>query len=83
MMAHTLRASVAASITELKKQPMATIEVGEGEPVVIMNRNHPAFYCVPVDLFESLLERLEDYELAEIVKSHKDESRIRVSLDDL
>ncbi|MGQ7099726.1 type II toxin-antitoxin system Phd/YefM family antitoxin [Escherichia sp. SP-MK] len=36
-----------ASVSELKKNPMATVSAGEGYPVAILNRNQPAFYCVP------------------------------------
>ncbi|EOA0287307.1 type II toxin-antitoxin system Phd/YefM family antitoxin, partial [Escherichia coli] len=39
-----------ASVSELKKNPMATVSAGEGYPVAILNRNQPAFYCVPAEL---------------------------------
>ncbi|EFH5090196.1 type II toxin-antitoxin system Phd/YefM family antitoxin, partial [Escherichia coli] len=41
-----------ASVSELKKNPMATVSAGEGYPVAILNRNQPAFYCVPAELYE-------------------------------
>ena len=34
-MAHTILASTTASISELKRNPMATVAAGDGAPVVI------------------------------------------------
>ena len=33
-----------------EKNPMATVNAGDGYPVAILNRNEPAFYCVPAEL---------------------------------
>ena len=46
-MPHSIHASVTASITEQKRNPMGTVAAGDGATVVILNRNEPAFYCVP------------------------------------
>ena len=46
---------------------MATVNAGEGYPVAILNRNYPAFYCVPADLYEQMLDTLDDHELAKLV----------------
>lgn len=72
-----------ASISELKKNPMATVKAGDGFPVAVLNRNRPAFYCVPADVYEAMLDRLEDQELARLVEERRSEIGIPVSLDDL
>jgi antitoxin StbD len=84
-MAHTILASTTASISELKRNPMATVAAGDGAPVVILNRNEPTFYCVPALAYEALLERLEDLELGALasVRLAAGEVPIPVSLDDL
>ncbi|CAI8763763.1 type II toxin-antitoxin system Phd/YefM family antitoxin [Methylococcus capsulatus] len=41
---------------------MKTVAAGEGFPVAILNRNEPAFYCVPAKAYEALTSRLEDLE---------------------
>ena len=82
-MAHSVLADVAASITELKKDPMGTIEAGRGKPVVIFNRNAPAFYAVPADVYERMLEALDDAHLARLVKERSDEPSREISLDEL
>ena len=38
-MAHLVLAEVAASISELKKNPMGTVAAGEGAAVAILNHN--------------------------------------------
>ncbi|WP_031522702.1 type II toxin-antitoxin system Phd/YefM family antitoxin [Siccibacter colletis] len=73
----------AASITDLKRNPMGTVSEGGGEAVAILNRNEPAFYCVPPALYARLLELAEDAELALIAEERKNGDTVEVSLDDL
>ena len=80
-MPHTILSEIAASVTELKRDPMGTVAAGEGSPVAILNRNEPAFYCVPAKTFEAMMERLEDIELNAIADARKDEARVKVDLD--
>jgi antitoxin StbD len=82
-MAHSIFAEVAASVSELKRNPMATVAAGEGATVAILNRNEPAFYCVPASVYEAMIERLEDIELNAIADARKNEQVIKVELDDL
>ena len=72
-----------ASITELKINPMQVMAEAEGAPVAILNRNKPAFYCVPPEAYEKMMDMLEDMELAAIVRARATEPRIEVSIDDL
>ena len=65
---HLILADISAGISELKKNPMAVIDHGEGAPVAILNRNKPVFYVVPAAAYEVLMEKLEDMELTTIVK---------------
>lgn len=58
-MAHQILAETAASISELKRNPMGTVAAGCGFPVAILNRNEPVFYCVPAKVYESMVERLD------------------------
>ena len=82
-MAHTVLAETTASVSELKRNPMGTVAAGEGWPVAILNRNEPAFYCVPAKAYEALLNRLEDLELNAIANARQSQAEIEVSLDDL
>jgi antitoxin StbD len=82
-MAHQILSETAASISELKRDPMGTVAAGEGFPVAILNRNEPAFYCVPARAFETMMERLEDLELNAIADARAGEKRVKVKLDEL
>lgn len=82
-MASLVLAEMTASVSELKKNPMGTVAAGEGAPVAILNRNEPAFYCVPAKAYEAMMDRLEDAELNAIADARKDEPVIKVALDDL
>ncbi|MEX3556582.1 MAG: plasmid stabilization protein [Burkholderia gladioli] len=77
-MTHTILAHTAASVSELKKNPMGTVAAGEGFPVAILNRNEPAFYCVPAAAFEAMLERLEDIELNALADARADQPVVKV-----
>jgi len=85
MMASVILAETTASVSELKKNPMATVASGEGFPVAILNRNETAFYCVPAQAYEALMDKLEDMELNAIADERlKDGKRlVKVTLDEL
>jgi antitoxin StbD len=74
-------AGTTASVSELKRDPMGTVQAGDGEAVAILNRNRPVFYCVPATTYEQLLERLEDIELNAIADARREEARVPVDLD--
>lgn len=82
-MAHQILSETAASISELKKNPMGTVAAGEGFPVAILNRNAPVFYCVPAKVFEAMMDRLEDIELNAIADARTGQKVTKVTLDEL
>ena len=84
-MPQLILSDISASVSELKKNPIKTVAAGGGLPVAILNRNEPAFYCVPAAAYEKLLEKLEDIELNAIADERLNDGQplIRVSLDDL
>ncbi|WP_047686043.1 MULTISPECIES: type II toxin-antitoxin system Phd/YefM family antitoxin [Xenorhabdus] len=83
-MAYQILTTIAASITDLKRNPMGTIAEGEGNAVAILNRNEPAFYCVPPELYAYYRELAEDAELNRIADERLvDPEFVSVSLDDL
>lgn len=42
-MSYQILSETAASISELKSNPMKVVASGHGMPVVVLNRNEPAF----------------------------------------
>jgi len=81
--ANLILTNLSASITELKRQPMATFKSAEGEPIAILNRNEPVFYCVPAKTFESMMNALDDLHLAKIAQEREGEEEIEVKVDEL
>lgn len=82
-MANLILAETSASVSELKKNPMGTVAAGDGFPVAILNRNAPAFYCVPAKAYEALMDKLEDLELNAIADAREGQPVIKVELDAL
>lgn len=82
-MTYQVLTDTAASITELKANPMKVVSSGNGLPIAVLNRNEPAFYCVPAQAYEALMELIDDAELLKVVNERLDEDSVQVSLDDL
>ena len=74
---------VSAGISELKKNPMSVVEQGDGSPVAILNRNKPVFYAVPANVYEDMLDTIEDIELATLVESRKNQDEVSTSVQQL
>jgi antitoxin StbD len=81
-MAHRVLTEIAVSISEHKKNPMATVAAGDGMAVAVLNRNEPAFYCVPAKAYEELIDLVEDLELNRLVDARLADGHepVRVSL---
>lgn len=82
-MIHQILARAGVSISDLKKNPSAVIAAAGGYPIAILNRNTPAAYIVPADAWEAIMDRLEDIELAEIVRQREGEEAVSVNIEDL
>ena len=75
-----------ASITELKKSPSQLLKDAGNEPVAILNHNVPSAYLVPSNIYEEMMEIIDDYHLYKLVDerlNYKENELIEVSLDEL
>ena len=61
-------ANFTASITGLKQSPTRLLELAGNEPIAILDHNKPCAYLVPAELYEQMMELLNDLELAKEVK---------------
>ena len=77
--------SFSASISELKKNPTALLNEAQGIPIAILNHNIPSAYLLSAETYEWLMDKLDDYELAQIVIERRNEQKdaIEVDIDDL
>ncbi|HET8686708.1 MAG TPA: type II toxin-antitoxin system Phd/YefM family antitoxin [Methanosarcina sp.] len=82
-MTYQVLTDIAASISELKANPMKVVASGNGMPIVVLNRNEPAFYCVPAAAYEAMMELIDDADLLRLVKERQNEESVKVTLDDL
>ena len=84
MAIHQTLTQQAASITDLKRDPMGIAQASEDGAVAILNRNQPAFYCVTPALFAYFQELAEDAELGRIAQERKaDGDFVAVNINDL
>lgn len=82
-MSHVICADVVASVSELKSNPMGTMQSSGGRPLAILNRNQPVFYCIPAELYETMIEMIDDIELGKIIEERKNDKEIPVNINDL
>jgi antitoxin StbD len=78
-----VRADTAVSVSELKKNPTAVLSRAGGNAVALLNHSRVMGYVVPAELFEGMLDRLEDLELAEVARARAGEKPVKVRLDEL
>ena len=78
-------ANYTASISELKKSPSSVIEEAHGETVAILNHNKPSAYLVPSDVYENMMDILDDYYLMKEVEERLNDGQkpIKVNIDEL
>ena len=79
-------ANYTASITELKKSPTQILEQAGNEAVAILNHNVASAYLVPSELYEKMMNIVDDYYLSKEVEEalkYNDEDLIEVNIDDL
>lgn len=79
-MTYRILTDVTASISELKANPLKVVASGNGMPIAVLNRNEPAFYCVPVKAYEAIIDLIEDKELLAIAKRRINEESFKVKL---
>lgn len=80
-----LKTNYTISISELKKSPAQVINNAKNNVVAILNRNVASAYLVPSEIYEKMVDLLDDYALKqEVAKAlEKGEKPIKVSLNEL
>ncbi|MFU7500675.1 MULTISPECIES: type II toxin-antitoxin system Phd/YefM family antitoxin [unclassified Candidatus Tisiphia] len=82
---HHIYTNLTASISELKKSPTALLAKSSGEPIALLNHNKPTAYLVPAELYEQIVEILDDRDLLKLAEERLKEKKeaIAVDLNDL
>lgn len=80
-------ADQAVSVSELKKNPSAVLSGANGAPVAVLNHNRVMGYMVPAEVFEAMVERLDDLELTRVarerIEANEPTVRARIVGDDI
>lgn len=71
------------TLDEFRENPLAAVEAAHGLPVAVLNDNQPAFYCVPAEIFEALIDKLDDLELSQLVTQRKESPEVEINIDDI
>lgn len=82
---NTLLADCATDIAELQTHPLDILEQAQDSAVVILNNNQPTAYLLSAQLYECLLDQLDDQFLAQLIQQREAEKpqAIKVSLNEL
>lgn len=78
-----IEADMVVSVSDLKRNPSGIVSEAHGEPVAVLNHNRVMAYMVPARTYEAMLERLDDLDLIEIIKSRANEVGVPVDTDEL
>lgn len=79
----TIYARTTVSMTDLRRNPGGILEDAGDSAVAVLNHNKPAAYLLSAKAYEALLDKLEDAELAKIVKERRGGKTVKVKLEDL
>lgn len=71
------------SITDLKHSPGTVLELADSAPVAVLNRNRPATHLLSAAAYEAVLDRLDDVDLAEIIKARHNDPVVEINLGNL
>jgi antitoxin StbD len=58
-MTFAVLANFAAPLSDLKRNPMRVIKEGNGDAVLILHHNKPAFYAVPPAMYEAIIKLMD------------------------
>jgi antitoxin StbD len=81
--AKIIHASHTVSVTDLRRDPSGILENAGDMPIAVLNHNRPTAYLLSAKAYETLLEKLDDVSLINIVKSRRGGKTVKVKLEDL
>jgi antitoxin StbD len=70
-------------MSEFKKNPSRIKQEAGIQPIAVLNHNKPAFYLLDPEVYEAMLDRLEDISLSRLVHERlaMKEQAIEVDID--
>jgi len=85
MALESILSDLSVSMAEFKANPNKVLRESLGEAVAIISNSKPAFYMVPAERYEVMLDEIDDLQLAKVAERRlKQKGRaIEVKLADL
>lgn len=85
MAVETILSDLSVSMTEFKKNLHDVLSESGGQTVAVLSHNKPAFYMVPPERYEAMLEELDDLKLVHLVRERLKQKSfaVEVKLDNL
>jgi antitoxin StbD len=81
--AKVIHATRTISVTDLRRDPSGVLESAGDMPIAVLNHNRPTAYLLSAKAYETLLEKLDDVSLINLVKSRRGGKTVKVKLEDL
>ncbi len=78
-----VEADLAVGITELKRNPTAVVKAAEEEAIAILNHNKVVAYVISPAVWEYVQELHDDAKIIERLNAEKDETPVRVNINDV
>ncbi len=81
----TIPSGLSVSLSEFKKNPNGVLRWSRGQVVAVLSHNKPAFYMVPPNRYEAMMEELNDLRFVCLVGERINQKgcAIEVALDNL
>lgn len=80
MASKKILSDLAVSMTEFKKNPNDALRKSNEKTVAVLSHNKPAFYMVPPERYEAMLEQLDDLQLVRQVKERLKQKSLAVGV---
>ncbi len=68
------------SMTDLRRNPWEVIRIAQDFPVAVLNRNKLELYLLSAELFETLMDFIDEASLIEINKARRAGKAIKVMI---
>ena len=78
-----IEAQIVVSLAELEANTTGVLNEARQATVAVLSEDQVVASLIPADNYETLLDRLDDLDLVEIIRSRSGETGIPVEVDDL
>ena len=78
-----IEAQIAVSLAELEDNASSVLHEAKDATIAVLSDDRVVAYMVPADAYEAMLDRLDDLDLIDIIRSRADEKGVPVDINEL